>query len=163
MKTKAPVRSPFTPEQEKELLSWTTKYPYKNMGLIEALRCVQAWQRQVSEPAAAYVAELFDLPLNHVWGVATFFPTFTQWKTGKHRVGLCHGLSCSLAGSSRMEACLSKTLGVPEKTATSDGTFSWETMECLGACEQGPALQVNDRLQGRATQALIEELARDLK
>lgn len=159
---KTETKSPFTPEQEKALVAWTKRYPYPNMGLVEALRSVQEWHRQVLPEHAARVAEIFDLPFSHVWGVATFFPTFTQWKTGKHRVGLCHGLSCWLEGSDKMEKCLEKTLGVPEKTCTPDGKFSWETMECLGACEQGPALLVNDRLQGKATEASVAKL-KDLK
>lgn len=155
---KTAVKSPFTPEQERILAGWTKQYPYSNMGLIEALRCVQGWHRRVLPEDAAYVAELFDLPFNRVWGVVTFFPTFTQWKTGRHRVGICHGLSCFLAGSNKMEACLEKTFGVAQKQATPDGKLSWESMECLGACEQGPALQVNDRLLGAATEERIRKL-----
>lgn len=152
------VKNAFTPEQEKALVAWTKKYPYTNLGLIEALRSVQEWHRTVQPAAAARVAEIFGMPFNHVWGVATFFPTFTRWKTGEKRIGICHGLTCYLAGSNKMEKCLEKTLGVPKKTATPDGKFSWEPMECLGACEQGPALQVNDRLVGKATEELILKL-----
>ena len=153
----------FTLEQEKVLADWTKEYPYPNMGLIEALRSVQDWHRMISPEAAARVAEIFGLPFNRVWGVATFFPTFTTKPTGKHRVGLCRGLSCFLKGSNKMKACLEKTLGVEEGEVTADGRFSWEEMECLGACEQGPALQVNDRLQGKATEELISKLAKDLR
>lgn len=157
------TKAVFTPEQEKALVAWTKRYPYPNMGLVEALRSVQEWHRQVLPPHAARVAEIFNMPFNHVWGVATFFPTFTRWKTGKHRIGICHGLSCWMAGSDEAEKCLAKTLGVPKEQATADGKFSWEPMECLGACEQGPALQVNDRLQGAGTEALISRLAKELK
>lgn len=153
---------PFTDEQEKFLSGWTKKYPYPNLGLIEALRSVQDWHRTISPEAASRVADLFSLSFNHVWGVATFFPTFTRWKTGEKRVGVCHGLSCSLKGSSRAEKSLEKALGVPKKKCTADGKFSWETMECLGACEQAPALLVNDRLAGPATDEAIAKL-KDLK
>jgi len=156
--TKVEMKSPFTPDQEKILLGWTKKYPYTNLGLIEALRSVQDWHRMIAPEAAARVAEIFDLPFNHVWGVATFFPTFTRWKTGQKRVGVCHGLSCFLKGSGKAERCLEKTLGVPKKQATPDGKLSWETMECLGACEQAPALLVNDRLVGPATEETISKL-----
>ena len=152
------VKNAFTPEQEKALVAWTMKYPYTNLGLIEALRSVQDWHRTVQPAAAARVAEIFGMPFNHVWGVATFFPTFTRWKTGEKRVGICHGLTCYLAGSDKMEKCLEKTLGVPKKTTTPDGKLSWEPMECLGACEQGPAMQVNDRLVGKATEESIAKL-----
>jgi NADH-quinone oxidoreductase subunit E len=163
MTVKAPAKSPFTPEQEKTLVAWTKRYPFPNMGLVEALRAVQDWNRQILPEHAARVAEIFDLPFNRVWGVATFFPSFTQWKTGRHRVGLCHGLSCWMGGSDAMEKCLADTLGVPEKTTTADGKFSWEAMECLGACEQVPALLVNDRLVGAATEESIKKLKEGAK
>lgn len=156
--SKVEMKSPFTPEQEKVLLDWTKKYPYTNLGLIEALRAVQEWHRMVTPEAVSAVADIFKLPFNHVWGVATFFPTFTRWKTGEKRVGVCHGLSCWMKGSTKAEKCLEKTLGVPKKQATPDGKLSWETMECLGACEQAPALLVNDRLVGAATEEAIAKL-----
>ena len=152
----------FTPEQEAALKKWTVYYPHKQMGLVEALRSVQDWHRHIKPEAAAYVAGLFGLPFNHVWGVVTFFPTFTIKPTGKHRIGLCRGLSCCLAGSPKMAKRLESTLGVAEKEVTKDGRFSWEEMECLGACDHGPALLVNDRLQGRATEEKIVTLAKDL-
>jgi NADH:ubiquinone oxidoreductase subunit E len=158
MTPKTAVKSPFTAAQEAALTKWKDYYPYTNMGLIEALRSVQDWNRMISPEAAARVGEIFDLPFNRVWGVVNFFPTFTIKPTGKHRVGLCHGLSCFLKGSDKMESCLEKTLGVKKKEVTTDGKFSWEPMECLGACEQAPALQVNDRLIGAATEASIAKL-----
>ena len=162
MNAKAPVKSPFTAEQEKVLLGWTKKFPYSNLGLIEALRSVQDWHRMITPEAASHVADLFSLPFNHVWGVATFFPAFTRWKTGDKRVGICRGLSCFLKGSDEMQKRLAEQLGVPKKQATADGKFSWEPLECLGACEQAPALQVNDRLVGPATDEAIAKL-KDLK
>ncbi len=157
------TKSPFTAEQEAALKKWKEYYPYPNMGLIEALRSVQEWHRCVKPEAAARVAEIFELPFNRVWGVATFFPTFTAKPTGKYRVGLCHGLSCFLKGSNKMKAHLEKTLGVKEHEVTADGKYSWEEMECLGACEQGPALQVNDRLKGKATEESIGRLKGECK
>jgi NADH-quinone oxidoreductase subunit F len=154
----AKTAAAFTPEQEKALVAWTKKYPYSNMGLVEALRSVQEWHRQVRPEAAARVAEIFGLPFSHVWGVATFFPTFTQWQTGRKRIGVCHGLSCWMGGSDRAEKTLEKTLGVKEKQCTPDGEYSWETMECLGACEQTPALLVNDKLVGAGTDENIAKV-----
>jgi len=156
----ATVKSPFTAEQEQILQGWTTYYPYLIMGLIEALRVVQGWHLCVTTDDELYLAQLFKTNPHHVHEVATFFPYFTQKPTGRKRIGLCHGLSCSLAGSDKMAACLKKTLGVNEGQTTPDGEFSFETMECLGACEQAPALQINDRLQGPATEQSIADLAK---
>lgn len=163
MKTASTAQAAFTPEQKKILAAWTVKYPYPMMGLIEALRAVQGWHRMIKPEDEEYLAELFKTTRGHIHEVTTFFPYFSIRPTGEHRFGLCHGLSCWLAGSDKAEACLQKTLGVAAKKVTADGRFSWEPMECLGACEQAPALQVNERLKGKATSELIEKLAGELK
>ncbi len=155
--------SPFTPQQERELTAWAERYPHRQMGLVEALRAVQEWKRCVGLDEQRWVATLFGLPLAWVHATATFFPMFTETPTGRHRIGICQGLSCWLAGGDKMKACLAKTFGLAAHETSADGRVSWEPMECLGACEQAPALQVNDRLQGAATEAMIERLARDLK
>ncbi|MGH9334673.1 MAG: NADH-quinone oxidoreductase subunit NuoF, partial [Vicinamibacteria bacterium] len=86
--------------------------------------------------------------------VATFFPFFTEKPTGEYRVGLCRGISCALAGSSRMEGQL-------ERALRKDPRFNLETMECLGACDFAPAVIVNEVLVGAGTEELASDLASD--
>lgn len=153
----------MTPEQEKELQGWTTFYPYPMMGLISAMRRVQQWHLCVTPEDEEYLAKLFQTTAAHVHGVATFFPYFTQKPTGRARIGLCRTLSCALAGSKEMAHCLEKKLGVKERQTTADGAFSFEEMECLGACEQAPALIVNEELKGAATEKLIDSILKEKK
>ncbi|MDD5630230.1 MAG: NAD(P)H-dependent oxidoreductase subunit E, partial [Elusimicrobia bacterium] len=87
--------SAFTPEQEKVLKSWAERYPAPLMGLVEALRQVQEWHRCVSDEDEEYLAGLFVVPRSRIHELATFFPSFTQKPAGRHRIGLCRGLSCS--------------------------------------------------------------------
>ena len=155
--------APFTPDQQEELQGWTSHYPYPIMGLLEAMRSVQEWHRCITGEDVVYLASLFKTSVSHVHQVATFFPMFTRKPAGRHRFGLCHGLSCAMAGSDGMARCLEKALGVDEGETTSDGQFSWEEMECVGACEHAPALLVDERLKGKATEQKISELARELK
>jgi NADH-quinone oxidoreductase subunit E len=153
----------FTPEQRKELQGWTTYYPYPIMGLLEAMRAVQIWHRCIRPEHESYLAELFKTSVSHIHQVATFFPMFTQKPAGRRRVGICHGLSCAMAGADKIAACLEKTLGVPEKRTTEDGEFSWEEMECVGACEHAPALLVDEHLKGRATEETVRRLKEERK
>jgi len=151
----------MTPEQKKELKAWTTHYPYPMMGLIEAMRRVQEWHLCIKPEDEILLAELFGTSSAHVHEVATFFPFFTQKPTGRRRIGLCRTLSCALAGSKEMAKCLERKLGVKEGQTTPDGAFSFEEMECLGACEQAPALIVNEELKGAATEKLIDSLLKE--
>lgn len=158
-----PKSSPFSSEEEALLRSWTVRYPYPMMGLIEAMRQVQDWRRCIRVEEERRLADLFKTSVAQVHEVATFFPYFTRKPTGRHRIGLCRTLSCALAGSDKMAACLERKLGVKEGVTTPDGRFSFELMECLGACEAAPALIVNEEFQGKATEALVESLVEKLK
>lgn len=154
MKT-AVAAKPFAPEQEQALKAWTAYYPYPIMGLIEAMRQVQQWHLCIRPDDEEHLAHLFETTRARVHEVATFFPYFTQKPTGRKRIGLCRGISCALAGSDEMAARLEKKLGVPEGETTADGEFSFELMECLGACDHAPAIIANEELEGQATEDLI--------
>jgi len=137
----------FSDDQRKSLAAWTTRYPHAQMGLIEAMRLVQEWQRRISFEAETYLAELFRVPIKVVHEVATFYPYFTTKKAcGTYRVAVCHNLTCTLAGAKDVLHGLERTLGVEEGGTTKDGRFSLEAVECLGVCDKAPAVAVNDEL-----------------
>ena len=157
----------FSAEEEKTLKAWTERFPYPNMGLIEALRQVQEWRCHVGPAEESRLAEMFGLSLSRVHEVATFFPFFTQKPTGRRRIGVCRGLSCELAGTDKAVRALKDKLGVGPGDVTPDGEWSFEEMECLGACEMAPAAIVNEELVGAATEEtarrLVEEPGKDFR
>jgi NADH-quinone oxidoreductase subunit E len=130
------------------------------MGILEALRSVQEWHLCVTPEDEVYVARLFKTTTARVHELVTFFPMFTLKPTGRKRIGVCHGLSCAIAGAGEACKTLEKALGVKARKTTPDGEFSWEELECIGACDFAPAFQVNDELQGQATG---EALAKTVK
>lgn len=150
----------MTEEQKKHLARWTTHYPYPIMGLLEAVREVQEWNLCVRPDDEKVLAELFATTRARVHEVVTFFPMFTSAPTGKKRIGVCHGLSCEMAGARKVCQAVEKKLGVRAKETTPDGEFSWEELECIGACDFAPAVQVNDRLKGKATDERLAEVLR---
>lgn len=153
----------FTSEQEERLKSWTTRYPFPSMGLIEALRDVQDWHRHISPEAEHYIAALFQVTRHHVREVATFYPYFTQRPGGKYRIEVCRNLSCHLAGCGKLFKHLEETLGVREGQPTQDGLISFDSAECLGACEHGPVVSVNDQMLGQGSPEMLDKLIADLK
>ncbi len=154
----ASTPSLFTDEQRARLARWKSFYPHPQMGLIEALREVQVWQQGVSLEAEACLAALFDVPAKVVHEVVTFYPYFTDHKTGRRRIAVCHNLSCRLAGAEDVIHGLERRLGVKEGEPTPDGEFVLERAECLGACERAPAVAVDDLCLGRGDASAIESL-----
>ena len=162
--TRPPAKSPFIdPEQEQALRAWTSRYPHPIMGILGALRQVQEWNRCIRAEDEALIADIFETSATHVHELVTFFPFFTQRPAGRCRIGLCRGLSCSMAGSDKVAAYLEKKLGVKARQTTVDGNFSWEEMECLGACDHAPALLVNEELKGKATEQSLDKIVDEFK
>ncbi len=151
----------FSAAEEKTLKGWTTRFPYPAMGLIEALRQVQEWRRHIGPAEESRLAEMFEVPLRRVHEVATFFPLFTQKPTGRRRIGICRGLSCELGGSDKAVRALKEKLGVGPGETTPDGEWSFEEMECLGACEMAPAAIVNEELVGAASEETARRIVSD--
>ncbi len=133
------------------------------MGLTQALRDVQDWHGLISPEAESTLAEIFGVTPTEVREVHTFYPYFSRTQKGRYRIDVCRNLSCHLAGAQAVCEKLRAAIGEPGR-ASDDGLFSWEEVECLGACEMAPALSVNDELQGAATPEgalrLLESLRR---
>ncbi|MBI3548052.1 MAG: NADH-quinone oxidoreductase subunit NuoF [Elusimicrobia bacterium] len=148
--------SPFTAEQKATLVAWTQRFPYPAMGLLEALREVQEWHHHVSLEDEAFIAGLFGVTLHHVHEVVTFYPFYTTKPAGTYRIDLCRNVSCHLAGAHDAAERFKTKLGIDEGERTSDGRFSFEEVECLGACDHAPAFAINDELIGAATPEAID-------
>jgi NADH-quinone oxidoreductase subunit E len=80
--------------------------------------------------------------------VATFYTLFHLEPVGKHRFYVCTNLSCTLRGAEEIVAHLRTAIGVKEAGEVSkDGLFSYEEVECLGACEYAPMCRLDHRYQ----------------
>ena len=97
----------------------------------------------VSEPAIRYVAELLDMPNIRVLEVATFYTMFQLQPVGKKaHVQVCGTTPCMLRGSDALlKVCKSRIAEGPHQLSE-DGDFSWEEVECLGACVNAPMVQI---------------------
>ena len=157
------TRRELSPAELERLRAWTRAYPYPEMGLIEALREVQAARGFISLEAEARAAEVFTVPLHQVHEVVTFYPYFTTAPAAKHRVSVCANLSCRLGGCDKALAHLRARLGVEEGKSTPEGLFSYEAVECLGACDHAPAFSVDDELMGAASPERIDAVLADAR
>ncbi|HEX6865612.1 MAG TPA: NADH-quinone oxidoreductase subunit NuoE [Caulobacteraceae bacterium] len=125
---------------------WMAKYPEarKASAVIPILWLVQKQEGWVSEPAIRAVAELLSMPVIRVFEVATFYTMFQLQPVGSvAHVQLCGTTPCMLRGANDLKAVLAARIG-PKDHTSKDGRFSWEEVECLGACCNAPMAQIND-------------------
>ena len=125
---------------------WIAKYPAerRQSAVIPILWLVQKQEGWVSEPAIRAIADLLGMAYIRVLEVATFYTMFQLEPVGTTAlIQVCGTTPCMLRGAGDlMKVCKSK-IG-PKDQLSADGRFTWQEVECLGACVNAPMAQIND-------------------
>jgi NADH-quinone oxidoreductase subunit E len=139
------------------------RFPRSKSALIPVLHLAQEQDGYVTDEAMAHIAELFDITPADVYGTATFYEMFKFEPVGRYCVNICTNISCQLLGAWELLAHAEDRLGVKPGGTTGDGMFTLEDVECIAACTEAPALQVNYRYRHRVTPADFDQLVDDLR
>lgn len=97
------------------------------------------------------IADGMDVPLEKVYGVATFYAQFALSPKGIYNVSVCLGTACYVKGSGDIFNKVCEKLGIDADECTPDGKFSLSACRCIGACGLAPVMMVNDDVYGRLT------------
>ena len=125
---------------------WIAKYPAerRQSAVIPILWLIQKQEGWVSEPAIRLLAEMLGMPVIRVLEVVTFYTMFQLEPVGTVAfVQLCGTTPCSVCGANELKKVLAEKIG-PKNHVSADGKFSWEEVECLGACSNAPMAAIND-------------------
>jgi|SRR5919204_5607320 NADH-quinone oxidoreductase subunit E len=127
-----------------EIRELPARYPQPRSAVMPALDLAQEELGHLTPDAMSEVAAALELDPGYVEGVATFYSLFHLDPVGKHRLYVCTNLSCTLRGADEIVAHVKRSIGV-ERTdqVSSDGLFSYEEVECLGACEYAPMMRLD--------------------
>lgn len=112
----------------------------------------------VSEQAIAEMAHSLALSVSDVYGVTTFYSFLTTILLGKHVIRICKSVPCFLQDGAMMAAAIEKELGIGPGETTADGRFTFELTNCIGACDQAPAMLIDDEVYGDLTPGKIKEI-----
>ncbi len=115
----------------------------KNNGLISMLEDIQADYGYLPEKALTLVAEQTGRSLVDIYGVATFYKSFSLKPRGKHLVAVCLGTACHVRGGIDIANEFERQLDIRAGSTTADKEFTLETVACLGACALGPIVMVD--------------------
>lgn len=129
-----------------EIKALPARYPQPRSAVMPALDLAQEELGYLTPEAMTEVATALQLDAGYVEGVATFYTLFHLEPVGKHRFYMCTNLSCTLRGAEELVAHLRGAIGVKEAGELSqDGLFSYEEVECMGACEYAPMCRIDHR------------------
>jgi NADH-quinone oxidoreductase subunit E len=139
------------------------RYPTKQAAVLPALHLVNERLGCVPPEAVVKVAELLGLAPAQVQDALSFYGFFKQDRPqGRYRVWVCRSIACAACGGEELLEYLCEKLGVRPGETTADGRVTLEFAECLGACDQAPAILVNDTLHGNMTERSVDELLKTL-
>ncbi|RPI32344.1 MAG: NAD(P)H-dependent oxidoreductase subunit E [Actinomycetota bacterium] len=153
-----------TPDQLRaEVAELIEKLGPGRSSLIPILQEVKRRYRGVDPEAMQVVAEALDIHPVEVYSVASFYAFLHGAPEGRFVIRLCQTLSCDFAGKQAVAEALQKELGVGFDESTDDGLFTLEWASCMGMCDQGPALLVNDRVYTRVTPEQVPAILADCR
>jgi NADH-quinone oxidoreductase subunit E len=142
-----------------EIKDLPARYPQPRSAVMPALDLAQEELGYLTPEAMSEVAEALQLDPGYVEGVATFYSLFHLEPVGKHRFYVCTNLSCMLRGANDIVDHLKTAIGVKSpREVSSDGLFSYEKVECLGACEFAPMMRLDQRYHYDLTIEKVDKL-----
>ncbi|MGO4853239.1 NADH-quinone oxidoreductase subunit E [Phaeovulum sp. W22_SRMD_FR3] len=155
----------FTPANQAWAEAQLTKYPEGRQasGIIPLLWRAQEQEGWLSRPALEYVANMLGMPYIRALEVATFYFMFQLQPVGSvAHIQICGTTSCMICGAEDlMKVCKEKIAANPHEISA-DGKFSWEEVECLGACANAPMAQIGKDYYEDLTQAGLTALINDM-
>ena len=145
-----------TPEQQTRLDAVIAANKHDKSRLMAVMQEAQEIYGYLPIEVQARIAEGMNVPLEKVYGVATFYAQFSLSPKGEYHVAVCLGTACYVKGSGNIYAKLQEVLGIGGDECTPDRKFSLTASRCIGACGLAPVLTVNEDVYGRLTTADVE-------
>ena len=146
-----------------EIESYVNKYGNDRSALLMILHEIQNKRRHISEFAQQEVARLLNIHPVEVYSVISFFAFLNSNPKGRNLVRICQTISCDMKGKSTLIKAIERELGIKVGETTRDNKFAVEYANCLGLCDVGPAMAINDRVYTNLTPEEAVELLGKVK
>ena len=145
-----------TPEQAAKLDAIIAECTGDVSMLMHVMQEAQAIYGYLPFEVQEKIANGMNVPLEKVYGVATFYAQFALSPKGKYDLSVCLGTACYVKGAQELLDELSAQLGIGAEECTPDGKYSLTACRCIGACGLAPVLTVNEDVYGKITAADIK-------
>ena len=133
-------------------------YPDSRAASIGALKVVQQHRGWVPDGAIPQIAAMVGMSAAELDGVATFYNLIFRQPVGRNVIKVCDSISCFLTGYDEVKRGLEQKLGIAFGQTTADGRFTLLPICCLGACDRGATLMINDDLHGNVTPQSLDKI-----
>jgi NADH:ubiquinone oxidoreductase subunit E len=127
-------------------------------ALLGMIKEEQTKTGHLSKDAMVRVAETLGVTVGDVYGVTTFYSFLSTWPLGRHVIRVCKSVPCCMKDAERLIGWVGKELGINPEETTADGRFTLTLTNCIGACDQAPAMLIDDEVYGQLTPERISEI-----
>lgn len=146
-----------------EIKGLADKFGGGRESLLPVLQEMQMKHGYISEFTQQEIANILDIHPVEVYGVITFYSFLGKQKKGRNVVRLCRTISCDLAGKEPIVRTLERELGISFGQTTRDEKFTLEYINCMGMCDQGPAMIINDQVFTKLTPHKVVDILKNFK
>lgn len=140
-----------TKEQEQQLLEVIKSHKDDKGALMPVMQKAQDIYGYLPIEVQKIISDGMGIPMERIYGVATFYAQFALQPKGKYRISVCLGTACYVKGSGKIYEKIQDILQIQGGECTLDGKFSLDACRCVGACGLAPVMMINDDVHGRLT------------
>lgn len=156
--TKNTVPFNGTAEQEKELIAAIEEMKSMEGCLMPIMQRAQDIYGYLPEEVQKIIADNLGIPMEKIYGIATFYSQFNLAPKGENQIQVCLGTACYVKGSGNILRRVQDKLGIETGECTPDGKFSLDACRCVGACGLAPVMMINDDVYGRLTEDDVDRI-----
>jgi NADH-quinone oxidoreductase subunit E len=139
----------------------SAKYGKKRESLLPIMQGIIDENYYLSKEAMLEIAKELDISAAEIYGTASFFSYFDTEIKGKYKIRLCKSITCDMKGKDAILTAIESGLKIKVGETTQDGRFSLLQTNCIGLCDQGPAMLINDEFYTNLNVEKVHEILGD--
>jgi NADH-quinone oxidoreductase subunit E len=137
------------------------KYGKRRESLLPILQGIVDENHFLSKEAMLEVATELDISAAEIYGTASFFAFFDLEAKGKYKIRVCKSMTCDMKGKHEIMHAIEETLKIKKGETSQDGRFSLLETNCIGLCDLGPAMLINDDYYTKLNVEKVREILGD--
>jgi NADH-quinone oxidoreductase subunit E len=153
----------LTEEEKKEIEAELKEYEQKNAVCIEAMKIVQRHRGWLSDEAIRDISEFLGMTPEELDSVATFYSLIFRKPVGKHVILVCDSVSCWVMGYDKILQHLKTRLAIELGETSAEGKFTLLPVACIGACDEAPAIIIDNKVYGNLDESKIDDILAQYK
>jgi len=134
------------------------QHDYEPGALIPMMQDIQVEYEYLPKDILKDLSKKLRVPLSQIYSVATFYSSFSLAPRGQHLITLCLGTVCFLKGADKIAETIQEELQVEPGGTSPDRLFTFQPVNCLGACALAPIMKIDEEYYNKITPEQVREI-----